>query len=292
MKQPVLMESNSRFFFSVAHICFGKKSYEHDGCTWWMAWWHRQLSWFQRLEAAMRSEPREPVSVSRARPEWKDRQTPGCFRVNVGVDPVAFGQWILSIRSLNMVSRCHVFAKDIPIRNHSRISCQPSGSSLHQSRVTWLEVEFGLGGVEQCPVELVIFLLICGLDWNKWIPELWIQNLSNGWDKFVQQLDCESWILVKYSQDVLECYFKDCFIAVAAAIEWLIPGWVEYLLPPIVRSWNGTQIFWANVVWCLKCLPGHCPYFFTRKCLQQWSVVEWGSLPQIGPRLQLNSVES
>ena len=86
------------------------------------------------------------------------------------------------------------------------------------------------------------FLLICGLDWNKWIPELWIQNLSNGWDKFVQQLDCESWILVKYSQDVLECYFKDCFIAVAAAIEWLIPGWVEYLLPPIVRSWNGTQI--------------------------------------------------
>ena len=84
-------------------------------------------------------------------------QTPGCFRVNVGVDPVAFGQWILSIRSLNMVSRCHVFAKDIPIRNHSRISCQPSGSSLHQSRVTRLEVEFGLGGVEQCPVELVIF---------------------------------------------------------------------------------------------------------------------------------------
>ena len=37
-------------------------------------------------EAAMRSEP---VSVARARPEWKERVDPGwSFRVNVGVDPV------------------------------------------------------------------------------------------------------------------------------------------------------------------------------------------------------------
>ena len=96
------MESKA-FFFFVAHICLRKKSDEHDGCTWGRHdghRWHWQLSCFRDWEAAMRSEP---VSVSRARPEWKERATRGCFRVNVGVDPVAFGQWILSIRSLNIV---------------------------------------------------------------------------------------------------------------------------------------------------------------------------------------------
>lgn len=99
------------------------------------------------LEAAMRSEP---VSVARARPEWKERVDPGVFQGECGGRSCGF-------RAVDFVNQIfeHSWRCDIPIRNHSRISCQPSGSSLHQSRVTWLEVEFGV--VERCPVELVIF---------------------------------------------------------------------------------------------------------------------------------------
>ena len=99
----------------------------------------------------------EPVSAARARPEWKERVATrgGCFRVN-GVGRSC------GFRAVDFVNQIfeHGFqmswflAKIFQVRNHSRRSCQPSGSSLHQSRVTWLEVEFGLWGLSSAQLSL------------------------------------------------------------------------------------------------------------------------------------------
>ena len=57
----------------------------------------------------------------------------------------------------------------------------------------------------------------------------------------------------------------------AAPMEWLIPWWVEYLLPPIVRSWNGTQILSKCCLvfkvssWALSMFL-HQEMFTTMKC--------------------------
>lgn len=84
-----------------------------------------------------------------------------------------------------------------------------------------------------------VFLLICGLDWNKWILELWIQNSSN----IVRISLSNSWTVNLGSLLSRARLFQGLlYSCMAAPIEWLIPWWVEYLLPPIVRSWNGTQL--------------------------------------------------